>query len=327
MEEKIRVEAARLYDLVMREYLERREEPFPAILEREMKGYNEAVAAMIWAAIMEAIRDSFTRDIPAVIATPAKLSKMLHRNARETAAVTLAILRHEKIGAKTFTHIARLLYDGYGWRDREVMEVRKKAPRYLESYLRRHTTQREVMRQIEKLRTKPLRAAYKKIVKLAEKGNRVAVKRAVKVALEEKARYYANRIAQTEQARAKNLARAKEYLDDPDIEMVKYRMSSLHPVTDICDYFAKLDVGYGPGIVPKEKMVALPLHPHCRCRYDPWYLPVKRKKPKDTLEQMSKEEQHKVLGTWENWKEWKEGTPAVLIMKRQYDIVPVTKVL
>ena len=41
------------------------------------------------------------------------------------------------------------------------------------------------------------------------------------MALEEKSRYYANRIADTESNRAKNLSRADEFIKDDDIEFVK----------------------------------------------------------------------------------------------------------
>ena len=95
---------------------------------------------------------------------------------------------------------------------------------------------------------------------------------------------------------------AKEYMDDKEIEFVKYRMSSKHPLMDICDYYANLDIGYGKGIVPKAQMVTLPLHPHCMCRYDPYYLPVKRKKPTPWLEKQSESVQRQVLGGYAQWK-------------------------
>ncbi len=46
---------------------------------------------------------------------------------------------------------------------------------------------------------------------------------------------------------------------------------------DICDFYARVDIGYGKGIVPKEQMRTLPLHPHCRCKYEPVYLDSKER--------------------------------------------------
>ncbi len=39
-------------------------------------------------------------------------------------------------------------------------------------------------------------------------------------------------------------------------------------------------VYYGAGVVPKEQMVTLPLHPHCHCRYQPFYDTPKKKRDK-----------------------------------------------
>lgn len=52
----------------------------------------------------------------------------------------------------------------------------------------------------------------------------------------------------------------------------KWRLASRHPVEDICNMYAKADLwGLGPGIFPKDKCPALPLHPHCLCNLRPVY--------------------------------------------------------
>ena len=213
--------------------------------------------------------------------------------------------------------LAKRLYEGYGFRDKETLEIIKKLPEYLRKEFARPHVQRSVARRVSRLRTSPLRAAYTKVLKEVERHNTVALHKEARVALEEKARYYATRIADTESHRAKNLARAKSYLEDDEIQLVRYRMSSRHPVVDICDYYANLDVGYGPGIVPKDQMVALPLHPHCHCRYDPYYKTVKRRKVADpegeTLRKFREDDQRRILGSWSAWRRWKNGTPAVEI--------------
>ncbi|MCK7493257.1 MAG: hypothetical protein MZW92_18825 [Comamonadaceae bacterium] len=72
--------------------------------------------------------------------------------------------------------------------------------------------------------------------------------------IEERNRYFANRIAQTEIARAHADRVADEFLADPTIEVVEVRMSPSHPVTDICDLFARQDrFGLGPGLYSEAR--------------------------------------------------------------------------
>lgn len=79
---------------------------------------------------------------------------------------------------------------------------------------------------------------------LTENGAKVLKpkKYILKIAFYEKARFYAKRIALNESARAYNTAKATEFLNDENVQFVKYKMSHTHPRADICDYFANADL-------------------------------------------------------------------------------------
>ncbi|MCI6344454.1 MAG: hypothetical protein MSH30_02730 [Campylobacter sp.] len=80
------------------------------------------------------------------------------------------------------------------------------------------------------------------------------------------------RIALNETARAYNDARAFEYANSSDIQVVKIQMSITHPRTDICDYYAGVDkYELGAGVYPKDKVPVPPFHPFCRCQMIPKY--------------------------------------------------------
>lgn len=115
---------------------------------------------------------------------------------------------------------------------------------------------------------KALQAAYNKLLEAVQKGNEKAIEKAVEVAVNEKSRYVAERITRTEMARAWADGFIAKMQKDADIVAVKFKLSSRHPVFDICDMYAKADMyGLGAGIYPKDKLPPLPVHPHCLCQY------------------------------------------------------------
>lgn len=71
---------------------------------------------------------------------------------------------------------------------------------------------------------------------------------AIDVAVQEKARYFAERIARTEKARAYMDGVMYHYAHDPDCVAFKWKLSSRHPCDDICDLYAYRLVGMGEGI-------------------------------------------------------------------------------
>jgi hypothetical protein len=154
---------------------------------------------------------------------------------------------------------------------------------------------------------------YKDIVRRLDVLNDKALEKYIKTAYHEKMRYYAKRIADTETHRALMTKRAYEYLNDENIEFVRFEMSSRHPKVDICDFYANLDVGYGRGIIPKKEMRTTPLHPHCHCIYAPYYGKVKGKRKswkeavQDTMGKFNERDQREILGTYAMLERFKAG--------------------
>lgn len=69
------------------------------------------------------------------------------------------------------------------------------------------------------------------------------VDKAIYVATQEKARYFAERIARTEKARAYMDGVMYKYANDPDCIAFKWKLSSRHPCDDICDLYLYRLVG------------------------------------------------------------------------------------
>jgi hypothetical protein len=111
-----------------------------------------------------------------------------------------------------------------------------------------------------------LKAAYANLVKTAKSGTEDALKRAVQKAIREKTRYAAARITRTEAKRAWADGFYAKIMDNPYVNAVQWRLSSRHPVFDVCDLYAKTNMfGLGAGVFPKDKVPPLPAHPHCLC--------------------------------------------------------------
>lgn len=111
-----------------------------------------------------------------------------------------------------------------------------------------------------------LKNAYKQFVTAAERLDMQALERGAWVAVQEKARYHADRIAKTEAARAWADGFYANTLDKKSIVGYQWTLSSNHPRLDICDFHANADMyGMGPGRYPKESVPVHPAHPHCRC--------------------------------------------------------------
>jgi hypothetical protein len=210
-----------------------------------------------------------------------------------------------------------------------VLEAVKVLPKYLQEAIKKRD--KEIMKQIEKLKTKPLRIAYKDIVRKFNELSDEELEKFIKTAYYEKMRYYAKRIADTETHRAAMSKRAREYLNDENIEFVRFEMSAAHPKIDICDFYANLDIGYGRGIVPKSEMRTLPLHPHCRCVYSPYYGKVKgrrkdwNKAVRDTMSKYNEAQQREILGTYDMLNRFKGGEDIESIFNTVRPKYPIRK--
>jgi len=207
------------------------------------------------------------------------LSTRLYANAAQTSNVVETVINRHIGGYQDARALARELYEGYGFNPDEILEISPDNPvlprRFRRAVLSDPPSQRSLQRAFTRahnraVRTDALRAAY---MELTEAINQVEgneghehLKKKLKVAYEEKARYYAKRIAETELARAYSISEAREIMADDGVKYVQWLMSPQHPVEDICDYFAGVNLyGLGRGIYPKALAPVPPAHPFCKC--------------------------------------------------------------
>ena len=333
----IRKEAAKLYERVLDRYMKLPRDKWTAkslrdMIEEELSSYNRKLSPLIEGAVYGLLAESLRgENLPSILPTSLELSNLLYKNSKEVASNTYRVLREDIKAQKAIRDLAMALYEGYGFKDKEVLDPFKRLPKYMRRELKKASVSQQVIQQVEALKTKGLKAGYNGILKALQDHTGRSLENAVKVALEERSRYYALRIAATETARSSRLSEAYGYLTDEGIELVRYQMNPTHPFPDICDALAKADFGFGPGIYPKDKMVALPAHPFCGCRYYPIYSGRKKKPGKfsgweTALRNMKPYEQVRALGSREAWLEWKSGTPAEEIWnskRPRYPVAPV----
>lgn len=326
--------AKKLYDDVLDEYNAQGDtanrKALGELLDEKLSGYNEATKEIIESKVFESVGGATAfASLPAEVLSGVALSKTLYKNSKNVSRESLEILNGSIKAKEPIKDISKKLYDGYGFNDKEVLNVTKKLPKYLQRELKRDKVSSDLIKYVDKIKTKPLKTALNQIVKKMDGVNQIGLERALKVALEEKSRYYATRIADTESYRARNLSRAKEYLEDEDVEFVKFTMSSRHPMMDICDYYAHLDVGYGAGIVPKEQMITLPLHPHCHCKYNPHYKKVKKRHIKNpesyTMDKFSLRDQQRIAGSFDKLRQFKEGASLESVFNSVRPQYPIRK--
>lgn len=182
---------------------------------------------------------------------------------------------------KTVKGLAKSIFDGYG---KGGIIPEASIPKFLsklsdinisgEATPEAKRKERELLRSVKgkiaRLDTPYVRAAYNEVAAAVEDGNEVRLQKAIYSATQEKARYHAERIARTENARAYADGQMNRFLDDDDIVAFQWKLSSRHPRYDICDFYANADLyGLGKGVYPKDKFPRLPAHPHCMCHIKP----------------------------------------------------------
>ena len=237
-----------------------------------------------------------------------------------------------KQGTKVYD-LARKLYDGYGYP--ETIK-RAQLPDYLDKLTRAAkgldpVTAREMdrikkqaIRQINRLQqngapTMALKSSYQQLYNAAVSGKQKAIDKALDVAVNEKSRYHAERIARTEMSRAYSEGFwAKNYVD-PLVVAVKWQLSSRHPNLDICDFHKNANLyGLGAGVYPKTSNPPHPAHPHCTCRLRPVYegdagnpAPNVENGGDDYLKSLTGGQRAKLLtkngaAAWEKGRSWKK---------------------
>ena len=283
------------------------------------------------------------------------LSEKLHSIHREI---------HQKIGnivqqqVRLHNHasdIRKALYDGYNGQKTEAV-LQQELPQYIKGavdFIRRTPFEktdkdcrlrliRRIERQAKALTSKPLKTAYKELAIQLGKNNEDGLKRAVYVAVQEKSRYVAERIARTESARAWADGFIARYETDDTVAAYRWEVSSAHPCTDVCDMYANADLwGLGTGIYPKDQCPTLPAHPHCLCYLSPIYegevdlneqQDLREEGGNHWLQKQSKDVQRQLLGVqgakaWEAGRPWQDVlrnySPAV--MKSRVKYLPIDR--
>lgn len=209
------------------------------------------------------------------------LSKRLYRRSSTIRNEVADTIKQALKTNKTVKGLAKSIFDGYG---KGGIIPEASIPKFLsklsdinisgEATPEAKRKERELLRSVKgkiaRLDTPYVRAAYNEVVAAVEDGNEVRLQKAIYSATQEKARYHAERIARTENARAYADGQMNRFLDDDDIVAFQWKLSSRHPRYDICDFYANADLyGLGKGVYPKDKFPRLPAHPHCMCHIKP----------------------------------------------------------
>ena len=253
------------------------------------------------------------------------LSEKIHGAGVKMRESIISTIRSQMRRNATWTSMARELYDGYN--SGKAVTMQQALPKYLQTVRNAYGTprivaeSRKALRNIERLSqngapTKALKAAYKQLIETAQTGTEEALNKACWVAMQEKSRYIADRIARTEMAGAWTDGFLADIMQDDDVVAVKWKLSSRHPVFDVCDMYSKANMyNLGSGIYPKSKIPPLPAHPHCLCSCITVYAgEVDLKKQKDCIKaegekwlaNLSDDHRRKVLGIQGN-KAFKRG--------------------
>lgn len=274
-----------------------------------MAGYGDNVPYSA-KSISQAMSESWASD-------DLTLSKRLYRRSSTIRNEVADTIKQALKTNKTVKGLAKSIFDGYG---KGGIIPEASIPKFLgklsdinisgEATPEAKRKERELLRSVKgkiaRLDTPYVRAAYNEVAAAVEDGNEVRLQKAIYSATQEKARYHAERIARTENARAYADGQMNRFLDDDDIVAFQWKLSSRHPRYDICDFYANADLyGLGKGVYPKDKFPRLPAHPHCMCHIKPLTeLDIDVNKRHNNLEQagleyiksLSKKHQEVLLG-------------------------------
>lgn len=245
------------------------------------------------------------------------LSKRLYRRSSTIRNEVADTIKQALKTNKTVKGLAKSIFDGYG---KGGIIPEASIPKFLsklsdinisgeatpEAKRKERALLRSVKGKIARLDSPYVRAAYNEVAAAVDDGNEIRLQKAIYNATQEKARYHAERIARTENARAYADGQMNRFLDDEDIVAFQWKLSSRHPRYDICDFYANADLyGLGKGVYPKDKFPRLPAHPHCMCHIKPMTeldIDVNKRHPNleqaglEYIKSLSKKHQEVLLG-------------------------------
>ncbi len=120
------------------------------------------------------------------------------------------------------------------------------------------------------------------------KGTDELADKAVKWWLYDQQQYHLKRIVRTEMATALHQSVIASVEGDASIIGFQWRLSASHPVTDICDYYANIEMGLGKGVFTKDAVPRHKAHPHCMCLLIPRVTAIAQKGAKTYAEFLDK---------------------------------------
>jgi hypothetical protein len=237
--------------------------------------YAKIMAAGLSVVIGESVGSAASIEVGAI-----QLSTRLYAQSEATSTVVQGIVQNHTRGYNDTRALALELYEGYGFNPEEPLVLRPDndaIPKYMREVIlpdkpsRVELSKAFAKAQTKALKTNALKAAYTELLNAVddvEAGvGQKHLEKKIQVAFEEKMRYYAKRIAETEIHKAFAENQAREMMADSDVQYVQWTLSPWHPVHDICDYFAGVNrFGLGKGVYPKSEAPVAPAHPHCKCR-------------------------------------------------------------
>lgn len=156
------------------------------------------------------------------------------------------------------------------------------------------------------------------IKKAVDKGSEALADKAVKWWLYDKQLYNLKRIARTEMATAAHRAVIASVDGDESIIGFQWRLSASHPVTDICDYYANIEMGLGRGVFTKEAVPHHKAHPHCMCLLIPRVTPIRQKGSKnyaEFIQNSTPERRDQLLPKWAG-EQLADGKPLAELLKK-----------
>lgn len=252
--------------------------PREAIAKAQLEfggGFAQAIAAAFSDLLQRSVGVAEVRAMPVGDLT---LSRRLYLHNVQTAAEVVALIREHAKGVQQAQELALALYDGYTPAAGVVRPLEGRARASLPKALRALTDDPPVRRELTALlvrgqqqaarvQSRALRAAYSEAIDAWQKGaGQTALRRKLDVAFQEKNRFFADRIAQTELHRAHQAQVASDLMEDDLTTVVQVRINPSHPRADICDLHARADLwGLGEGCYPKPEAPRPPFHPFCRC--------------------------------------------------------------
>jgi len=212
------------------------------------------------------------------------LSQRLYTQSEAVSSVVQGVVNKHRQGFNDSRNLALELFEGYGFKEEEILTISKRN-RHLPRYMREALLDSPQITggfkrafgkmQVENLSTPELQAAYRQVLKEIESieagaSGKNHLRKKLDVAFNERVRYFAKRIAETELHRNYANNEARIIMADVDIEYVQWRLSPRHPIVDICDYFAGQNrYGLGRGVYPKAEAPVAPAHPFCKCVLSP----------------------------------------------------------